>query len=597
MRAFLKSKTCFWTAVLVGTAGVVAGQIPAWESAFHLDDVPWWYGVPPLLAVVAAVLGRVKKVPVVPEAAALWRLLGLMLLLNATANPMFFAPPCQPQVALFSAMGSACVLWALLGGWTLVLWVPLMLLGVAQIVSFLQYGTRFNSLVLAESFEASWDEVTAYFSLSNGALALLALALVCWYGWLMRSVLRPVNRLALLCMGALFATAALVTESLLPPHRRSLEQHFWPSSEVAHLYFSCQEAIAHNIEVVQLAEGLASPAAEPSTCDTLDEDSGVVVLLHIGESVRADAMSINGYQRDTTPWLRSNPRVINFPHCISAACDTCQAQIVILTNARRSLYDKSPGMQPTTGSVLDLLHKHGFKVYSFFGRRCAQQLKYDRVVRVLTRVSEERFNAPGAPWSILPSMKQVLSGHEKENVLFFINNEGSHTPFDLYDHQRPPFTPAGADFQNPAAHAREVRNAYDNTIHYTDEFWRRVCSLLEGRPFVYIYVSDHGEYLGQNGIWGRGGLGSRRVAYHDTAGCRVGMFVVTSPEFDALHPHVAEAVCQLRNHAALTVGHEHIFHTLLGLFNIQTRYYEPALDLCNPQVQPYTGPQPADSAE
>lgn len=596
MQAFFKSRTCFWALVVLVTAGAAAVQIPAWESA-SLPVLPWWYAGVPLVALIAAGLGWGKRVPLVPDAVSLWRLMALMLLLNATANPMCFAPPCQPQVALFSAMGSACVLWALLGGWSLVLWVPLMLLGVAQIVSFLQYGTRFNSLVLAESFEASWEEVLAYFSLSNGVLALLALALVCWYGWLMRRVLRSVNRLALLCTGALLGTVALVAEELLPPHRRSLEQHFWPACEVVHLYSSCKEAIEHNIEVVRLAERLPSPAAEPSVCDTLDEDSGVVVLLHIGESVRADAMSINGYQRDTTPWLRRHPRVINFPRCISAACDTCQAQIAILTNARRSLDDQSPGMQPTVGSVLDLFHKHGFRVFSFFGRRCAQQLKYDRVVRVLTRVSEQRLNAPGAPWTILPSVQRVLRDHEGENMVFFINNEGSHTPFDLYDHQNPPFTPAGADFQNPSAHAREVRNAYDNTIHYTDEFWRRLCSLLQGRPFVYVYVSDHGEYLGQNGIWGRGGLGSSRVAYHDTAGCRVGMFVVTSPEFEALHPHVAEAVRQLRNHASLTVGHEHVFHTLLGLFNIQTCYYDPSLDLCSPQVLPYSGPQPSETAE
>lgn len=596
MRTLLRSKTCFATVVLLGTIGAAAVQIPSWDAGF-CADVSLWYGLVPLAGVVAVAWCRLGHAPALPQVGTLWRLLALMLLLNATTNPMFFAPPLQPQVALLSAMGCVCLLWALLGAWSLVLWVPLMFLGLAQIVSFLQYGTRFNSLVLAESFEATGEEVAAYFSLSNGALALLGVALVSWYGWMICRVLRPVGRRTLLCTGALFGTLALVSEFLLPQHRQSVEQHFWPVSEVAHLYVSCEEAVRHNIEVVRLAEGLESPAAAPSSCDTLESDSGVVVVLHIGESVRADAMSINGYHRDTTPWLRRNSRVINFPRCISAACDTCQAQIAILTNARRGIYDKTPGMQPTTGSVLELLHKHGFRVFSFFGRRCGQQLKYDRVVRVLSRVSDERFNATGAPWTSLPDMEQVLRRHEKENLVFFINNEGSHTPFDLYDHQNPPFTPAGADFQNPAAHAEEVRNAYDNTIHYTDEFWRRICTMLSGRPFVYLYVSDHGEYLGQNGIWGRGGLGDSRTPYHETAGSRVGMFVVTSPEFDALHPHVTEAVRQLRNHAALTVGHEHIFHTLLGLFHIQTPYYESALDLCSPQVQPYDGPQPTESAE
>ncbi|MBR5888489.1 MAG: sulfatase-like hydrolase/transferase, partial [Akkermansia sp.] len=162
-----------------------------------------------------------------------------------------------------------------------------------------------------------------------------------------------------------------------------------------------------------------------------------------------------------------------------------------------------------------------------------------------------------------------------------------------YDRQNTPFTPAAVHFQNPASQAQEVNNAYDSTIHYTDEFFRRVTDVVQQRPFVYIYMSDHGEYLGHDGMWGRAALGERHVSYHATTGCRVGMFVLYNEAFERLHPHFAASLQQLRTNAALTVAHEHLFHTLLGLFKLQTPYYNETLDLTSPAAQPYSGPQPA----
>jgi len=250
-------------------------------------------------------------------------------------------------------------------------------------------------------------------------------------------------------------------------------------------------------------------------------------------------------------------------------------------------------MLPKTGSVLELFTANGFEMYSFFGRRCAQKLKYDRVVLMLTRRSKQKFNAPGSPWTSVPQMQEVLQKVPAgQNLLFFVNNEGSHTPFEHYDRQNTPFVPAAVHFQNPAAQAVEVNNAYDSTIHYTDEYFRRVAETIGHRPFVYLYVSDHGEYLGHDGMWGRAALGEKHTRYHATAGCKVGMFVLYNEAFARLHPHFSEKLQQMRANAGLTVAHEHIFHTLLGLFKLETQHYDASLDLCSPSVRAYDGPQP-----
>ena len=525
-------------------------------------------------------------------------MLGMLLLsaaVNAGCNLAMLWDIGQTSVSFFLFLAVACILWALLRRFSLLIWFPFFALEIAQIAGYYQYGTRVNSLVIAETLEASHDEVFAYLSPENmliAAASLIGAGILCW---LLTGVMRRVqHRLTLVNTALFFALFSLLCAVYVKPSRRNVN-FFWPCYESYLLCNAWGEAIFHNQATIRQVESLPSPTVLPSSLNTLSGGEGVVLVVHIGESVRADRMSVNGYERDTTPWLRSCPRLINFSDCISAACDTCQAQIAILTDARRDVYEKDPALQPHTGSVLDLFAAHGFKVYSFFGKRNATHLKYDLVVRLLTRCDEQRFHAPGSPWTSVPQMAELLrSVPSSQNIVLFINNEGSHTPFSHYDRLHTPFQPAGSTFGKPASHALEVNNAYDSTVHYTDEFVRRVTRLLRGRPWIYLYVSDHGEYLGHDGIWGRGGLGESGRSYHSTTGCRVGMFILTSPELEALHPHFAESIRELKSHTDMRIGQEHIFHTLLGFFDLRTPWYNPALDLCSPSPQPYSGEHPGE---
>lgn len=593
MKHLFNSRLLFFAVALYFPAYSAIGSLRGWESDFEME-----WGLPLvlflLLAVGWGVAARCGKRKLLP-APVLWGVLGLSAAYGLAANLFLYAAPWQAGISLALTMGMLCLLWAFLRYGALVLWVPFLLMEMAQMVGYHQYGSRINSLVLAETFEASAEEAQAYLSPGNVGFILLICLLSVIFAWLQVRLLRRQQFLSLVNTGLLCGLSSVLLCSALSPNHRTT-RYYWPIDEACELYEACSEALTINQATINQVESLPSPARETSSLSTLSGGEGVVLVVHIGESVRADRMSINGYERHTTPWLASQMGrgLINFSDCISAACDTCQAQIAILTDARRDVHATAPDMVPHTGSVLDLFHANGFRVYSFFGRRCAQQLKYDRVVRVLTRCSEQRFNAPGSPWTAVPQMAETLRANNAgQNLLFFINNEGSHTPFSHYDAEHPPFLPAGDDFENPSAHAEEVNNAYDNTIHYTDEFVRRVVRQLQGRPFLYLYISDHGEYLGHDGIWGRAGLGESDRHYHDTTGSRVGMFVLASPEFRALHPHFAEALDSLRERSTLTVGHEHIFHTLLGLFGISSPHYNPTLDLTSGEVQPYVGPHPA----
>ena len=557
----------------------------------------WWaLGAFVVLLAGGMMWARRKGAEWLPGCGRMWGLLLLALLCCQAAMLSPMNPPGQLPLSVLCMLGCMCLLWVLLRHVSLLFWWVFLSLEMMQRVGYHTYGSRINSLVLAETLEASSDEALAYLESSNMFFfvgSMLAALVLCCLMWLVlrRQRALPLVNLSLLC-GAL---ACLYGASLPAAPSWRQRDAYWPVMEAGELGGAWSEAVFHNHATIRQVEALPSPTQQPSSLGTLRGGEGAVLVVHIGESVRADRMSVNGYGRDTTPWLRSRERLINFPSCISAACDTCQAQIAILTDARRDIYEKNPTFTPHTGSVLDLFVAHGFKMYSFFGRRSATHLKYDRVVRLLTSKAEERFHAPGSPWTSVPQMAELLRRTDpRQNLIIFINNEGSHTPFEHYDRESPPFLPVGGRFENPSAHADEVNNAYDATVHYTDEFVRRVVQQLQGRPWVYLYISDHGEYLGHDGIWGRAGLGESNRDYHSTTGCRVGMFVLSSPEFEQLHPHFAEALHAMAQHREFCVGQEHIFHTLLGLFDLRTPWYNPALDLTGPQVQPYTGPKPEE---
>ncbi len=530
-----------------------------------------------------------------PDADKLWCVFGLAAAYSLIGNVALYNPGAHFFVSAFCSLGVLCLLWALFRHYALLFWIPFAFVEMVQHGAFRQYGMHINRPpVLAEMFEASHEEVMAYLTPLNVSLMVVVFLLSIGLAWAQKKLLWRVPRLPLANMGILSLLLAGGALAVSSPEDKS-SHNLWPVYEACMIPANIRGANLLNDETEQYVQSLPSPAAKPSSLTTLGGQEGVAIVLHIGESVRADRLSLNGYRnkgRSTTPWLcaqQEQGALINYSDCISAAPHTCTALITLLTDARRQFTHPNPDYAARAGSVLDLFAANDVAVYSFFGTRARQVLKYDTVISALTQASHHRFNAPGNPHSAIPGITEVLKTHPRQNMLLFINNEGSHAPFGHYDAASAPFLPAEPCLSNPVAHAEAVNNAYDNTIHYTDAFIRLVVEQLQGRPYIYIYVSDHGEYLGHDGLWGRGGVSER---YHSTSGSRVGMFVITSPEFEALHPHFAEAVRNLRVHADMTVGHEHLYHTLLGIVGIESPYYNAALDLSSKAPEPYTGPQP-----
>jgi len=119
----------------------------------------------------------------------------------------------------------------------------------------------------------------------------------------------------------------------------------------------------------------------------------------------------------------------------------------------------------------------------------------------------------------------------------------------------------------------EIGNAYDNTIAYTDYFLSQVIDLLRNNEnrfeTVMMYISDHGESLGESGVYLHG---LPNWIAPDTQ-TKVPMIMWFGKNYHDVD------VSALRQLVDAPVTHDIIFHTMLGLFESATEVYDPQKDL------------------
>lgn len=504
-------------------------------------------------------------------------------------------PPCY----LFT-VAIIFLAYALLGKWA---GVPLFFLffeETLRVACSVFMNVPFNARVLAAVFGTSWDEAMPFINAKNVVAVIAIVAILSLLLYILIKAMRKERRTRCALFGMFIFGCALFFRYALTPVLLNQPCGLWPISGAKNFTNETLSGLENNKSLLNLVCDLPSPTNRPSHITTLKGNEGAICIFHIGESVRADRLSLNGYERDTTPWLRSQERLINYPRCIASSPETVKAFIGLLTNARCNVeYAPAEGYMPTVGSVMDLFAENGFACSSFVPVPVRLGNPFCGILLHLTKESRKLAFINGLPLPQVDAILNHVAASGNENQFILANNYGSHIPFHLYEDDHAPFQPAdkNAFAENPGADpqkAVEASNAYDNTIYTLDRYIQKLVTGLKGKPFIYIYVSDHGEYIGEGGIWHRTDV-AKPEKYYPTPACIVPMLVYASPEFEALHPHFSEALQELKQHSSMTIGHEHLFHTLLGLFGISTPYYDATLDLSSPKAQPYTGPQPGNS--
>ena len=177
---------------------------------------------------------------------------------------------------------------------------------------------------------------------------------------------------------------------------------------------------------------------------------------------------------------------------------------------------------------------------------------------------------------LLHGLERRLADAQASQLLV-LHQLGNHGPsyFRRYPAPFARFVPACNHDDLSQCTRQEIVNAYDNALLYTDHVLAQLITQLaahsEHVDSVLLYVSDHGESLGEGGLF----LHGMPYAIAPDVQTQVPMLMWLSP--GAPIGLGLDTAC-LRKQAQTALSHDNLFHTLLGLFDVRTRLYEPRLD-------------------
>jgi len=177
---------------------------------------------------------------------------------------------------------------------------------------------------------------------------------------------------------------------------------------------------------------------------------------------------------------------------------------------------------------------------------------------------------------MLSGIQSFIDQHPLGDILVILHQMGSHGPayYKRYPKEFEVFTPTCQTNQLEECTIDDIVNAYDNTILYTDFFLSETIQLLKKNSkfeTVMIYVSDHGESLGENGIYLHG-LPYMIAPDSQTHVPMITWFGETYKKNDIDYD-------ALKLQANNKYTHDNMFHTLLGMLEVDSDIYESEKDI------------------
>ena len=301
-----------------------------------------------------------------------------------------------------------------------------------------------------------------------------------------------------------------------------------------------------------------------------------LLVVVVGETARAANWGLNGYARQTTPELAAEQDVLNFQHVASCGTNTEVSVPCMFSPFGRKDYDERKIRQHE--SLLHVLERAGFKT---LWRDNQSGCKGVCDGLELQRLDDSRdpvlCDGERCLDEVLLRDLQAEIGRSKGNLVLVLHQLGNHGPayFRRYPAAFRRFAPTCDSPDLGKCTQQEIVNSYDNALLYTDHVLDQLIRQLKEQnthDAAMIYVSDHGESLGEKGFY----LHGLPYAIAPREQTEVPMVMWMSQGF-ASSFHLNRDC--LRKRAAGPVSHDHLFHSILGMLDVETRVRDASYDL------------------
>lgn len=307
------------------------------------------------------------------------------------------------------------------------------------------------------------------------------------------------------------------------------------------------------------------------TENAITKEDNLHIVLVVGESVRADHMSLNGYIRNTNPLLSKQKNVISFPKVYTPFTFTAQSLPQILTDIS---IDENQNKKAAT-SVYAVLNKASFNT-EWIGNQTLDKSYKDIIFSNTSNVIIDEFH------SFLSFKKEkdvALLKHFntddsfKGNKLTSLHMIGSHWYYNSrIDSSFYTFKPVITSKYLGSLSSEALINSYDNTIVYLDYFLNELINKLKksSKKTLLIYISDHGETLGEDGKW--------LHAQEHKASKNPAMLVWYSANLEKSYPLKIHQL-KLKKEDAITT--DFLFHSILDISQIENFKYQKSKSIFN----------------
>ena len=471
--------------------------------------------------------------------------------------------------------------------WMKPVWLAVVVLAAVVQHYMLSYRMVMDPSMVANVTQTDARETRDLLSWRLAIDVLLVLALPAW--WLLRVRLARMNffsqlwrnALLLACALALAAGGIFVSFRELAPLMRNHTQLRYMMNPAASL-FSAGVVVTRPLfqGSGKLLSITAGAALGPSYAAQARPPLYVIV---VGETARADHFSLNGYGRDTNPELAAR-QVLSWRNVHSCGTNTLASVPCMFSSLGRQGYE---ARKDESENLLDVLQAAGLAVLWLDNQagckdvcarvpNAAASIGLDPAVRTALCDGDECLDE-----AMLPGLDARIAALPAERrakgVVLVLHQMGSHGP--AYYKRSPPelkrFVPECTTTALAECPQDALINVYDNSILATDRFLARTIDWLKTRADSFdtglVYMSDHGESLGEFGIFLHGlpyGI-APEVQKHVPM---VAWFGDGLSERRKLSRSCIEGGLE----APLT--HDNLYHTVLGVLDVLTPTYKGGLD-------------------
>ncbi|GAL06158.1 phosphoethanolamine transferase EptA [Photobacterium aphoticum] len=474
---------------------------------------------------------------------------------------------------------------------TLLIWprvykviIPVLILAATGVTyAMYQYGVVFDHGMMVNVVETDTHEATSYLSpaLFGWFIGLAVIPLILlWrvkvdFGASTRQLLLKKGMSILLSLVVVGAIAGLYYKdyaSLLRNHSE-IKAMINPTNFLSAGYRVLKERV---YEAHLPFEVIGTDAVDRNAALAEKGKPNVLVLV-VGETARAQDYALDGYDRNTNPYL-SKESILSYQNVSSCGTATAVSVPCMFSRMTHDNYDALTARHQE--GLLDVLKHAGVSV-TWIDNNSGSKGVANRVNVIITQGSNDPTLCPDGmcyDGILLKPLKQQLAHIEGDTVIV-LHLMGSHGP--TYAKRYPKafarFKPVceTSDLQQCSQEA--LINTYDNSLVYTDYILDQIIGLLKEESSkvngAMLYMSDHGESLGEQGIY----LHGMPYSIAPSQQTHIPMITWFSPTFTQHQRLDGQCMSQVAQHDKLS--HDNVFHTVLGMMDISTNTYDPHLDM------------------